>query len=81
MIKPDKHILNRGRKAPTFLELSVLVAEGMGFWVAMDWMRRGEEEAKLPPFAAAAAALKVKGTPPALLHNAVASIFLPCSLR
>lgn len=30
----------------TFLELTVLLAAGIGFWVAMDLMRRGEKEAE-----------------------------------
>lgn len=57
--------------ALTFLEETVLLADGMGFWVAMDWIvlalgLSGEEHRK--------------GTPTLLLQNALASIILSLSL-
>lgn len=39
-----QRLILRVEKALTFLEDTVLLAEGMGFWVAMDWMRKGEKD-------------------------------------
>lgn len=60
----------------TFLEPIVLEAEGMGFWVAMDWIKSGfGDETEISGFPLILLAGDGTERNPLLLQNAVASMF------